>query len=46
MVAMLSDPNEPMEDAPVTAVKIVKPFSRTELEAAIDLALELASAPI
>ncbi len=46
VVAMLSDPNEPVDDAPATAVKIVKPFSRSELEAAIDLALELASAPI
>ena len=46
VVAMLSDPTEPAEEAPATAVKIVKPFSRTQLENAIDLALELASASI
>lgn len=38
VVIMLSDPNEPTDDAPANAVRVVKPFSLDELNAAIDLA--------
>lgn len=36
IVVMLSDPNEPTEDAPLTAIRLVKPFSRNDLIRAID----------
>jgi hypothetical protein len=32
---MLSDPNEKIDGAPAAAVRLVKPFDRTQLEAAI-----------
>lgn len=35
IVIMLSDPEEPTEDAPLTAIRLVKPFDRAELERAI-----------
>lgn len=38
VVIMLSDPNEPTDDAPGNAVRIVKPFSLHELTVAIDMA--------
>jgi DNA-binding response OmpR family regulator len=39
VVVMVSDSGEPVNDAPPAAVRIVKPFDRSELEAAIDRAL-------
>jgi DNA-binding response OmpR family regulator len=35
VVIMLSDPNEKIDGAPAAAVRLVKPFDRTQLEAAI-----------
>ncbi|UPG96569.1 hypothetical protein [Luteibacter aegosomatissinici] len=40
VVVMLSDPDEPADDAPKGAVRIIKPFSRDELMAAVDRAME------
>ncbi|UPG88245.1 hypothetical protein L2Y96_12525 [Luteibacter aegosomaticola] len=40
VVVMLSDPDEPVDDAPRGAVRIIKPFSRDELMAAVDRAME------
>jgi hypothetical protein len=38
IVIMLSDPEEPTEDAPLIAIRLTKPFSRDELDRAIDQA--------
>lgn len=38
IVIMLSDPNEPIDGAPATAVRLVKPFDMTQLAHAIDTA--------
>jgi CheY-like chemotaxis protein len=38
IVIMLSDPNEPLDDAPADALRLIKPFSRQELTDAIDRA--------
>jgi DNA-binding response OmpR family regulator len=40
VLVMLSDPNESFDDAPRDAVRIIKPFSREELRAAIDRAMQ------
>ncbi|MEX1826869.1 hypothetical protein [Luteibacter sp. CQ10] len=38
IVIMLSDPDEPTEDAPLTAVRLLKPFDLEQLTRAIDQA--------
>jgi hypothetical protein len=45
MVILLSTPDEQVGDAPRHAVKIEKPFSLLELEAAIDRALAAVESP-
>jgi DNA-binding response OmpR family regulator len=40
-VVMLSDPDEDVADAPVGAVKLIKPFTIEELEQALDQAIRL-----
>ncbi|WP_043695931.1 hypothetical protein [Luteibacter sp. 9133] len=36
IVIMLSDPSEPTEDAPLTAIRLIKPFNRDDLTRAIE----------
>lgn len=38
IVIMLSDPGEPAEDAPASAVRLCKPFDRTTMDEAVDRA--------
>jgi len=45
IVIMLSDPAEPAEDAPASAVRLCKPFDRTTLEEAVDRAAVFAADP-
>lgn len=40
VVVMLSDPGESIDDAPPSAVKLVKPFDRHQLEQAIEEAMQ------
>lgn len=42
IVVMLSDPDEPTEDAPLTAARLIKPFDRQALNRAIDEACHAA----
>lgn len=42
IVIMLSDPQEPTEDAPLTAIRLIKPFDRAELERALAQASAIA----
>lgn len=39
VVIMLSDPGESVDDAPASAIRLVKPFDRHQLERAIDEAM-------
>lgn len=40
VLVMLSDPNEPLDDAPRDAIRIIKPFSRDELRAGVERAMQ------
>lgn len=42
IVIMLSDPDEPTEDAPMTAVRLIKPFDRDQLTRAVEQARAVA----
>ncbi|URX62077.1 hypothetical protein KR767_18835 [Luteibacter anthropi] len=41
-VVMLSDPEEDMSDAPMGAIKLVKPFTTNELDRALNQAVDIA----
>lgn len=45
IVIMLSDPGEPAEDAPPSAIRLCKPFDRATLEDAMDRAAVCAAPP-
>jgi hypothetical protein len=40
-IVMLSDPDEDASDAPIGAIKLLKPFTIDELDAAIEQSLAL-----
>ncbi|MDY1549436.1 DNA-binding transcriptional response regulator [Luteibacter sahnii] len=42
IVIMLSDPDEPAENAPLTAIRLVKPFDKAALARSIDAACAIA----